>query len=118
MRFKIDENLHSDAADFLSARGHPSETVESEGLRGCDDHSLALHCRQEDRAIITLDLDFADIRSYPPAGTPGIIVLRLRDQSKQSVLKVLQRVDELLAQQPLTGRLWIVSDFDVRIRES
>jgi hypothetical protein len=31
----------------------------------------------EKRALITLDLDFADIRSYPPEQYAGLIVLRL-----------------------------------------
>ena len=31
-----------------------------------DDATLAQHCRAESRAIVTLDLDFADIRHFPP----------------------------------------------------
>ena len=117
MRFKIDENLHDDAAAFLVGEGHEVHTVHSEGLRGCDDPSIAERCRQEARAIVTLDLDFADIRMYPPGDHHGIIVLRLANQSRKRVLAVLSRVVGLIATEPLAGRLWIVSDSGVRIRE-
>ena len=63
MRFKIDENLHDDVATELAQHGHDVQTVYTEGLRGCDDDVLAEICRRENRAIVTLDLDFADIRS-------------------------------------------------------
>jgi predicted nuclease of predicted toxin-antitoxin system len=67
MRFKIDENLHADVAALLASDGYDAHTVHAEGLRGCDDAVLAQHCRGEDRAIVTLDLDFAEIRTFPPA---------------------------------------------------
>ena|ERR1700676_3151117 len=117
MRFKIDENLHDDVAALLAHEGHDVETVYTEGLRGCADPDLAQHCRIEGRAIVTLDLDFADIRAYPPADYAGLIVLRVRDQSRRHVLSVLARVLDLLRREPVTGRLWIISDAGVRIRD-
>ena len=55
MRFKIDENLHDDVAALLTGAGHDAQTVHTEGLRGCDDATLAAHCLAEGRAIVTLD---------------------------------------------------------------
>jgi predicted nuclease of predicted toxin-antitoxin system len=117
MRFKIDENLHDEVAALFAGEGHDAETVHTEGLRGSDDLNIAQHCQSEDRAIVTLDLDFADLRAFPPAGTPGIIVLRVRNQSRQHVLNVLSHALEVLKREPLAGRLWIVSESSVRIRE-
>jgi predicted nuclease of predicted toxin-antitoxin system len=105
MRFKVDENLHDDVAALLASHGHDAHTVHTEGLRGCDDGALAQHCRVEGRTIVTLDLDFADIRTFPPAAQPGMIVLRVGDQSRRHVLTVIGRVLELLEREPITGRL-------------
>ena len=69
MQFKIDENLHSDAADLLRQHGHDALTVHEQGLRGHTDMDIANVCQQEARAIVTLDLDFADIRVYSPGDT-------------------------------------------------
>lgn len=117
MQFKIDENLHADAADLLRQHGHDALTVFEQGLRGEADVNIANVCRQEARAIITLDLDFSDIRVYPPRNYQGIVVLRLRDQSRTSVLHVLDRIVQLLDIEPLAARLWIVDEHQVRIRE-
>ena len=116
MQFKIDENLHSDAADLLSQHGHDVLTVFDRGLRGHAGGDIANVCQQESRAIVTLDLDFSDVRVYPPGNYEGIIVLRLNNQSRASVLQVLGRIVPLLDTETLSGRLWIVSEHQVRIR--
>jgi predicted nuclease of predicted toxin-antitoxin system len=94
--FKIDENLHAGAGELLRQHGHDAATVFDQGLRGKADADIANVCRQESRAIITLDLDFADIRTYSPADYAGIIVLRLHDQSQASVSRVLARIISLV----------------------
>jgi predicted nuclease of predicted toxin-antitoxin system len=114
MRFKIDENLHDDVALLLAGDGH--DAVHAEGLRGCEDSILARHCTAESRALVTLDLDFADIRAFPPGSSPGIVVLRVRDQSRPHILRVMARALDLLKREPIAGRLWIVTEADVRIR--
>jgi predicted nuclease of predicted toxin-antitoxin system len=117
MLFKIDENLHSDAADLFRQHGHDAVTVFDQGLRGETDIAIADVCQQEKRAIVTLDLDFADIRVYAPRDYDGIIVLRLNDQSRASVFRVLARIIPLFDTEPLAGRLWIVDEHQVRMRE-
>jgi predicted nuclease of predicted toxin-antitoxin system len=72
-------------AALLAGAGHDVQTVYDEGLRGSPDEAIAQHCRSEDRALVTLDLDFADIRTYPPASQPGTIVLRVGNQSRPHV---------------------------------
>jgi predicted nuclease of predicted toxin-antitoxin system len=62
------------------------------------------------------DMDFADIRAYPPAEYPGTIVLRLGQQDKPHVLSVLTRLMRILHTEPLEGHLWIVEENRVRIR--
>jgi predicted nuclease of predicted toxin-antitoxin system len=116
MLFKVDENLHPDVADFLRQHGHDALTVYDQGLRGHPDTDVAAVCQRETRGLLTLDLDFADIRSYPPADYAGIIVLRIGDQSRPAVLQVMQRVVAALTQEPLAGHLWIVDERQIRIR--
>jgi predicted nuclease of predicted toxin-antitoxin system len=116
MRFKVDENLHPDAADLLRSAGHDAMTVFDQGLRGHRDQDNATICQREQRAIVTLDLDFSNIRQYPPEDYPGIIVLRLANKSRQPVLSALTRVVPLLTTEPLAGCLWIVEEQRVRIR--
>ncbi len=116
LRFKIDENLPAESAALLVAAGHDALTVLDQQLGGRPDVELAVVCRREGRVLVTLDLDFCDIRAYPPAENPGIIVLRLERQDKQRVISALERLVPLLAHEPLAGNLWIVEESNVRIR--
>lgn len=116
MRFKIDENLHAEAAELLRRQNHDACTVYEQGLRGHADGEVANVCLQESRALVTLDLDFSDIRAYPPNRYSGILVLRLADQSRSAVLRVLRRILPLFETEPLPGHLWIVDEHQIRVR--
>ena len=117
VRFKVDENLPAEAAELLRRAGHDAVTVGEQSLSGSGDADLARICQTEARSLVTLDLGFADIRTYPPALYPGMLVLRLRQQDKPRVLETLGRVLPLLAEEPLDRRLWIVDERQVRVRE-
>jgi predicted nuclease of predicted toxin-antitoxin system len=118
MRFKIDEDLPDAVADLLRQNQHDALTTLEQQLAGHPDPQIATVCQAEQRALVTLDLDFADIRSYPPEQYPGIIVLRPALQTVPSILSMMRRVLVLLDQEPLPGRLWIVDDHQVRIRDA
>ncbi len=79
MRAKLDENLPIEAAELLHAAGWECDTVHDEGLAGGDDPNVAAACRADARVLFTLDLDFGDIRAYPPSEYVGIVVLRPTD---------------------------------------
>ena len=65
---------------------------------------------------MTLDVGFADIRAYPPKAFPGLVVLRLSQQSKPNVLETLQRLLPVLVEEELEGHLWIVEQNRIRVR--
>lgn len=118
MRFKIDENLPVEVADLLRAKMHDAMTIFDQHMVGELDPKVASVCKSEGRAIITLDLDFSDIRTYPPSEYPGIIILRPRTQSKPDVLALLDKLIPLLNDsEKLSGNLWIVQENGIRIRE-
>jgi predicted nuclease of predicted toxin-antitoxin system len=78
MRFKIDENLPVEVAELLGNAGHDAVTVMEQQMGGSEDVEIAVACQEESRILVTLDLDFADIRAYPPSEFPGFVVLRLK----------------------------------------
>lgn len=115
--FKVDENLPVEVAQILTEAGHDAVTVPAQKMKGKGDPRLAIVCQQECRAIVTLDLDFGDIRAYPPASYSGIVVLRLWRQDKPRILSVLRRLLTTLQQETLAGKLWIVEESRIRIRD-
>jgi predicted nuclease of predicted toxin-antitoxin system len=118
MRLKVDENLPIEAAGVFRAEGHDATTVHDEGIGGAHDSDIASILRRENRAIVTLDVGFADIRLYPPQEYPGIVVLRLPRQDKPFVLGICERLVGPLATEALAGRLWIVEPNRIRVRSS
>jgi hypothetical protein len=66
--------------------------------------------------LITLDKGFGDIRAYPPGTHPGILVLRLLDESP---LAVRQAVADVLAHHrldDLAGTVTVFHHGRLRIR--
>lgn len=118
MRFKIDENLPVEVAELLRAKLHDAMTIIDQHMVGELDPKVASVCKSEERTLITLDLDFSDIRSYPPSQYSGIIILRPRTQSKADVLALVNKLIPLLdGSEKLIGNLWIVQENGIRIRE-
>ncbi|MGJ3251134.1 MAG: DUF5615 family PIN-like protein [Elainellaceae cyanobacterium] len=116
MKFKIDENLPLEAVEMLQQADYDAIAIYDQGLNGESDQILSQVCQQENRILVTFDLDFADIRRYPPAQYPGIIVLRLPQQDKPYVLLVFQKLIPKLTLEPLENHLWIVEENRLRIR--
>jgi len=116
MKFKIDENLPVEFAQILTSEGYDAVTVVVQGLQGKDDTSLIDKCLQEERALVTLDLDFSDIRTYPPQNFPGFVVLRASHQDRDHLIQLLRQIVPLMGREPLERRLWIVEETRVRIR--
>jgi predicted nuclease of predicted toxin-antitoxin system len=116
MLFKIDENLPVEISELLIQSGHDAKTVVDQRLQGSEDPALLDVCRDEHRVLITLDLDFSDIRTYPPQENDGIIVLRVANQSKPHIMNIIRHITPLLEREPLKHHLWIVEENKVRIR--
>jgi urea transport system substrate-binding protein len=106
-----DTNLHFFAA--LAQAGISANDVPV--LSFSVDEALLGAAITEARALVTFDLHFSDIRRHDRSGTPGIVVPRLRSQSLPPVRRVALALAALLSSEPLTGRLWIVSDNRLRI---
>ena len=118
MRGKLDENMPVEAGEILRAAGWECDTVFDEQLGGAEDPDISARCQAEGRGLFTLDLDFADIRAYPPSAHVGIVVFRPIEPSRSRVLSLLQRAIPVLATEWAENRLWIVEPGRVRIRSA
>jgi predicted nuclease of predicted toxin-antitoxin system len=93
---------------------HATEFVRDIGLGAAPDGAVAARARETRAAIVTRDLDFADIRQYPPGEYAGIMVLRLPDDSTaRDICQVLLRfMNEANFVAALDGRLAIVEELE------
>jgi predicted nuclease of predicted toxin-antitoxin system len=116
MLFKLDENLPESLVADLAAAGHDAATVVQENLAGTEGPTLAEHANRENRIIATFDLDFSDIRLYPPGTHPGIVVFRLESQDISSCQAAFARLLANVAEVDIVGNLVIVEGKNIRIR--
>ncbi len=117
MKFKLDENLPSEINGILKNAGYQTSTVLDQKMGGKADSHVISICQKEERALVTLDWDFADIRHYPPSKHMGIIVLKTSNQSKANLIKLAGTLLPILKAEPLKGQLLIVEISRIRIRE-
>jgi len=117
MKFKLDENIPVEASILLRESGHDAVTVLDQNMGGREDERIIQVCAQEQRALITLDLDFTDIKAYPPSNFHGILVLRVKLQSRSKVLEVITKLIPHLPSESIEKKLWIVEEDKIRVRE-
>jgi predicted nuclease of predicted toxin-antitoxin system len=118
MRFLIDANLPRAAIVVCQKFGHQVEFARDIGMAAASDEQIAERAVQSGAALLTRDLDFADVRRYPPGQYRGIVVLRRPDTT---VAMEIARVLERFLMEPgfldsLAGRLAIIEVDRVRFR--
>jgi predicted nuclease of predicted toxin-antitoxin system len=116
VKLKLDENLSRYLKPVLTAGQHDVSTVADEGLLAQPDSVVASAARTEGRILMTLDLDFADVRRFPPGSHPGIILFRPVSYGPLAVNRFVQdpvRDNDL---QALAGCLVIVEPSRIRVR--
>ena len=69
MKFLLDANMPRSALAALRAFGHSVEHVRDIGL-GDADERVAASTNAATAALVSRDLDFADVRRFPPQNTP------------------------------------------------
>jgi len=117
VRLLLDANLSPETAIFLSnVFGFDVVDLISLGLGDLADDEVVAVARRQRRAVVTFDLDFGEIYHRNQLGRFGAIILRLSDQTVESVIEALRRLFE---QQPADdswlGALLVVDDHKIRI---
>jgi predicted nuclease of predicted toxin-antitoxin system len=116
MKLKLDENLSRHLKPPLTRLGHDVLTAADENLLSCSDTEIAAAALREERMLLTLDVEFADLRKYPPGSHPGIILFRPPSFGPLSVNKFIADFVTSADLSKLTSCVAIVDPVNVRIR--
>jgi len=93
-------------------------TEPEENLSGTSDQRLFEICQAENRCLVSLDMDFADILRFPPGLSKGIVVLRPPQNPTPALLsQMVLLVLEILKRESVDGRLWIAEPGRIRVHE-
>ncbi len=118
MKFKLDENFGTRTQQLFRAHGFDAETVRGQGLGGSSDQRLYKICCAEQRCLVTLDLDFADVTHFPPSKSNGIVVIRVpRNPSLVLLEQLISQFLQTVNQTSIEKQLWIVEVGRIRMHE-
>ena len=118
MKFKLDENLSSGLQAIFRNAGHDVETVLSEALSGATDEQIFDRCCDENRCLITLDLDFADPVRFQSYHCAGIVKFRMpRHFSMKLFQSMINEFLRTLNMIEIKGALWVVEPGRIRIHQ-
>lgn len=116
MKIKLDENLPARLAGWLKSLGHDADTVAEEGLQGRPDTDVWAAAKQENRFLITQDLDFSDIRQFQPGTHPGVLLVRLREPGANALLAHVAAALRLHSLESLAGCFVVLTEHKIRIK--
>ena len=116
MRIKLDENLPASLRPLLQALRHDVDDVVSEGLSGRDDTAIWAAAQEAGRFLITQDLDFSDVRAFPPGGHRGVLVVRLAEPGRKALTTRIETAFQDEAVETWADCFVVLTDHKLRIR--
>ncbi|MFZ2421335.1 MAG: DUF5615 family PIN-like protein [Anaerolineae bacterium] len=116
MKLKLDENLSRHLKTRLNDLGHDVSTTADENLLSQPDTVVAAAAYAEGRILLTLDIEFADLRKYQPGTHPGIVLFRPSNFGPLTVNRYVENFVRDTDLEKLQGCVVVVDSTKVRIR--
>ena len=97
MKLLLDENVPPLLTEKVKGRYPESADIYDIRYAGKSDIEIYDFLRDHDYVLLTFDLDFSDIRKFPPELVEGIIVLRFKNKRIEDLMaETLVYLDELM----------------------
>ena len=116
MKIKLDENLPMSLKPALAAFGIEASTAADEGLLHQPDEAIEKAARSEARMVFTLDLDFGDLRKFPPGRHCGVVLFRPRSMGPGTVTGLIEEFVRESDLNAFVGCLVVVEPGRIRVR--
>jgi predicted nuclease of predicted toxin-antitoxin system len=116
MKLKLDENLSRHLKPVLAGLGHDVRTAADEDLLSHPDDEVAARASHEGRMLLSLDVEFADLRKYPPGSHPGIILFRPASLGPLSVNRFVEQFVRATDLSGLSSCVAVVEPQRIRVR--
>jgi len=116
MKFLLDMGLAQSTARLFGELGHDAVHLRDLGLQCLPDEEIINKARNEDRIILTHDLDFGRLMALSGERLPSVVTFRLQRMHAANVNRFLRIVLERYAGQLTQGALISVSEEAIRVR--
>jgi predicted nuclease of predicted toxin-antitoxin system len=116
MKFLADMGVSMTVVKTLRSAGYEAIHLSELGLQRLPDASIMLKAFQEQRVVLTFDLDFTDLLAASGDALPSVVIFRLKNTSPAFVSIRLMTVLSECGDSLRTGAIAIVEDGRVRLR--
>ena len=116
MRFLADMGISPKTVAFLQSLDHDSVHLHDQGLDRLEDPAILAKAQEEDRILLTNDLDFGELIAVSGARLPSIVVFRLRNMRPEMVSRYLQGIIDQHGESLEKGAIISVTEGQVRVR--
>lgn len=117
MRILADVHISPNTVQHLTRTGHDAIRVDAVMPNTATDREIVGWAAQNDRVVLTQDLDFSDIIALSGDTQPSLVTSRLSDSRVENVNRVLESVLPQLEDCIETGIIATVGDGNVRVRQ-
>jgi len=116
VKFLADMPISPKTVTYLRTLGHDVYRISERGLSKAKDREIVDIAENEQRIILTMDLDFPAIIAISRKSTPSAIIFRLSDESHETVNFLLNDILPKVERELINGAIVIIEDERYRIR--
>jgi predicted nuclease of predicted toxin-antitoxin system len=116
VKFLVDMPLSPDLACWLRGEGHDAVHAGDLSLHRSPDEMILAVAKDQNRVVITADLDFPRLLATIGAAGPGLILLRGGNYTESQSVECVRRVLMSIAQDELLQSIVVVDRDRVRRR--
>ena len=116
MRFLADMGISPRTVAKLRTEGYDAVHLIEVGLAKLEDRDILVKARNEERIVLTIDLDFGYLLAVSGAKLPSVILFRLGNESREVVEEYLDDVLDRFSQELKDGAIISVKNDGFRVR--
>ncbi len=117
MKFLVDMALPPALADRLKERGHDAIHAFRIGLHRAPDESILERAGEEERIVVTADLDYPRLLALAEADKPGLILFRGGNWNEHDAFERLAKVFDTVPEKELAHSIIVIERRRIRRRK-
>jgi predicted nuclease of predicted toxin-antitoxin system len=116
MKFLVDMPLSPEVARWLGERGYDAIHASEQGLSSAPDTAILDRARNEQRIVVTADLDYPRLLALTRDESPALILFRGGNLSEQQARDRLARVLDAVPSEELSRSIIVIEKSRIRRR--
>jgi predicted nuclease of predicted toxin-antitoxin system len=116
VKFLVDMPLSPALARWLVGQGHDAVHASAIGLARAPDTEIIARARDDERIVITADLDYPRLLALSTADRPAVILFRGGDWSESETVERVEAVLAIVPESDLASSLVVIERARIRRR--